>query len=238
MASGVLAGLRAMWRDEGPRRTLLYVLYRALVVGSFGRAYVVRYVLVAQPLGQPGTPRLRPDPNCEVGPVGEDDELCAAFPRPAEALRRRWQHGAVCYAARVKGRFAGTIWIQRDRYEEDEVRCDFVLAEPARSCWDFDVYVEPDFRLGRTMARLWQRVEDDLVPDGVRWSFSRIAWSNMASLKSHARLGARPVGSATFLVVGGWQLALMGRSGWALGGPTSRRPELKLFPPETLAPPG
>ncbi len=228
----MLAGLRAMWRDEGLRVTLLHALHRALDKLSGGHAGIVSYLLVTQPLGRPGAPRLRPDPACEVGKAMERDEVCAAFPRPVAVNRRRWQQGAACYAARVRGRFAGTLWIQRERYAEDEVRCDFVLSRPAESCWDFDVYVEPEFRLGRTMARLWQRAEDDLVAEGVRWSFSRISRFNAASLRSHARLGARPVGSATFVVVGSWQLALLGRSGWAFSGPRGRRPEVVLCPPE------
>jgi hypothetical protein len=32
--------------------------------------------------------------------------------------------------------------------------------------------------------------------------------------------------------VGGWQLALLGRSGWAFSGPGGRRPEVVLCPPE------
>jgi GNAT superfamily N-acetyltransferase len=228
-----------MWRDDGPGVTLLYALHRVLGKLSGGRAGVVSYLLVAQPLGRPGTARLRPDPACEVARATERDAISQAFPRPATVNQQRWRDGAVCYAARVKGRFAGTIWIQRERYAEDEVRCDFVLAQPAESCWDFDVYVDPDFRLGRTMARMWQHVEDELVKQGVRWSFSRISRFNAASLKSHARLGARAVGSATFLVLGGWQFALMGRSGWRISGPGGRRPTLVLHPPDPGAlPPG
>jgi GNAT superfamily N-acetyltransferase len=220
-----------MWRDAGPGVTLLYALHRVLGKLSGGRAGIVSYLLVAQPLGRPSAARLRPDPACEVARATECDEISKAFPRPVPVNLKRWRDGAVCYAARVKGRFAGTIWIQRERYAEDEVRCDFVLAHPEVSCWDFDVFVEPDFRLGRTMARLWQHVEDDLVAQGVHWSFSRISRFNASSLKSHARLGARAIGTATFLVVGDWQLASMGRSGWSLSGPGGRRPTLTLHPP-------
>jgi hypothetical protein len=227
-----------MWREDGAAVTALYVLHRLLGKLSGGRAGVVSYVLVAQPFGRPGTPRLRPDPACVVGVAQASDPLCASFPRPAGVNRDRWAQGAVCYVASVKGRFAGTIWIQRDRYLEDEVRCDFVLARPELSCWDFDVYVEPDFRLGRTMARLWQAVEDDMLARGVRWSFSRISRFNAASLRSHARLGARPVGTATFLVLGRWQVALTGgRRGWAISGPSSHRPAIELPPPDQGAPP-
>ena len=114
----MLAGLRAMWRDDGPRVTLLHALHRALGQLSGGRAGIVSYLLLVQPLGRPGAPRLRPDAACEVEPATERDEVCAAFPRPAAVNRRRWHQGAVCYAARVKGRFAGTLWIQRERYAE------------------------------------------------------------------------------------------------------------------------
>ena len=65
-------------------------------------------------------------------------------------------------------------------------------------------------RLGRTMARLWKAVDDTLVAEGVRWSFSRINRFNTASVRSHQRLGARSIGSAVFLVLGPLQLALGG----------------------------
>jgi hypothetical protein len=226
-----LAGIRALRREAGTRVALLYVLHRLLQAASRGRAGVVSYTLLAQPI-QPAAPSppLRPDAASEVREVRPGDPLAEHFPRPAAVNARRWAAGARCHAITVKGRFAGTIWIQRDAYDEDEVRCTFVLDSPAESCWDFDVYIEPTFRLGRSMARLWQAVSGELACQGVRWTFSRISDFNRDSLRSHARLGARPVCDATFLVLGSWQVAWLDGH-WSVTGPGSPPPRLRLRPP-------
>jgi hypothetical protein len=43
---------------------------------------------------------------------------------------------------------------------------------------------------------------------GRQWCMSRISAFNKASMASHSRLNARPVGTATFIVVGPAQLML------------------------------
>ena len=84
----------------------------------------------------------------------------------------------------------------------------FVLGEPEVSVWDFDVYVEPRLRLGRTMARLWDEAYRRWYAQGVRWSFSRISAFNSRSMLSHARMGAHRIGMATFLSAGNWQISI------------------------------
>ena len=214
----------------------LYVAGRLLERFTGQRARIVKYVLFAQPVGRPGTQRMRPDAATSLRDVPEGDALIASFPRPAPILAARYAAGASCTAALVRGEFAGFIWLQRDRYEEDEVRCTYVLEDPAHSVWDFDVYVEPRYRLGRTMARLWGHVDGELAAQGVCWSFSRISAFNPASLASHARLGIVPCGSALFLVLGPWQLS------WLPGFPflhlslsPRRAPVVRLRPPAPAA---
>jgi hypothetical protein len=185
----------------------LYAIHRALQVLSRGRAKVVPYGLFAQPLGggEPATP-LRADASTRICKVGPGDELAQALPRPADVLQQRWAHGSECRAAVVKGQFAGCVWFSRGQHHEDEVRCTYVLEDPRRSVWDFDVYVEPAFRLSRTLARLWRAVDEELAAEGVRWSFSRISLFNRPSIAAHERLGAQRVGLACFLVMGPLQL--------------------------------
>jgi hypothetical protein len=148
--------------------------------------------------------------------ITPDDPVVASFPRPAEVNAQRFADGSECYVAWVKGQFAGHIWIARGRYVEDEVRCVYEIADPATGVWDYDVYVEPRLRLGRTMARLWRAVDDDLAARGVRWSFSRINRFNSGSMRAHQRLGATQAGAVTAFPVGGWQFILSreGDGGW------------------------
>lgn len=197
-----------MLRELGLRITLLYGLHRLLQAVSGGRCRVVPYRFYAQPIGRVDAVPLRPDASTWIGELNAGHPLVPALPRPPGVIAARFAAGGTCHAATVKGRFAGTIWTARDQFDEDEVRCRYRLAAPALSAWDYDVYVDPAFRLGRTMARLWHHVDAWLAADGVRWSFSRISMFNPASTSSHARLGAQPVGWAVFVCLGPLQLAV------------------------------
>ena len=191
----------------GPLDGVLYITTRLLERASGGRVRIVKYRVVAQPIAMPTTP-LRPDANSSIAVCRRDDPLLAAFPRPAAVIARRFDGGACCLAVTVKQRFAGFLWLRRAHYEEDEVRCTFVLQNPASSVWDFDVYVEPAYRHGRTLARMWQAANERLHADGIRWTCSRISTFNAASNAAHARLGAVRLQGACFLVAGPWQLAI------------------------------
>jgi hypothetical protein len=207
--------LRKRWQalvaEHGGRSVAaLYVLHRVLQRVSGGRAAIVPYVLVAQPVGNPALADVKPDASTVVRRITPDDPVVASFPRPAEVNAQRFADGSECYVAWVKGQFAGHIWIARGRYVEDEVRCVYEIADPVTCVWDYDVYVEPRLRLGRAMARLWRAVDDDLAARGVRWSFSRINRFNAASMRAHQRLGAVEIGRVMFSVVGSLQLRRVG----------------------------
>jgi hypothetical protein len=222
-----------MAAERGWGLTALYALHRALQAASAGRARLVPYALVAQPIGCGVYAALRNDPATVVRVASPGDALSAAFPRPAAVNQQRWARGATCHVVTVKDSFAGTLWTVRGRYDEDEVRCEFVLADAQRCVWDFDVYVEPRFRLGRTLGRLWKAVDAQLAAEGVQWSFSRISLFNPASLSSHARLGARTTGHAVFLVLGPVQLAWSSLAPhWHLSTAAASRPQLRLAAPE------
>ena len=205
-------GLVVRWRalvaeHGGAGLAAMYLVHRLLQRASGGRAALVPYLLVAQPVGNPVLAAVKADPGTVVERVGPGHAVLAQFPRPPAVIARRFAQGDECHVAWVKGAFAGYIWLARERYVEDEVRCVFEIAEPDLGVWDYDVYVEPRLRLGRTMARLWKAVDLSLAADGVAWSFSRINRFNNASIKSHQRLGAVTLGHALFLRLGSLQLA-------------------------------
>jgi len=204
--------LRLLVKQLGWANGALYVTSRILEKASNQRVRIVKYYLVAQPIGLTDAKSAKPmrsDSTTSMQQVSSGDPLAQAFPRPWAIIARRYAAGSICTAARVRGEFAGFIWLQRGRYEEDELRCSFVLDAPSISVWDFDVYIEPKYRIGRTMARLWSHVDAQLAAEGVRWSFSRISAFNTASLSSHARLGAVICGSAVFLLLGPLQFSYL-----------------------------
>jgi hypothetical protein len=200
--------LAGNFRDMGPKGALLYYLAQLLARGTFGRASLIRYRFVAQPIAD--NPAVNaPAGKTEIRRVHAHDAIVKFFPRPPEIIAQRFAAGHVCLAVTVSGVFAGFLWLAFGTYEEDEVRCRYQLADPALTVWDFDVYVAPQFRLGRSFARLWDAANEDLRQRGVRWSISRISSFNPASLAAHARLGALPLGHASFLCLGRLQLAFL-----------------------------
>lgn len=161
----------------------------------------------------------------KVNFVGPHDPIVASFAPPSSVIVQRFSSGAKCLAATIRGNFAGTLWIAENSYAEDEVRCLYVLGDPKRSVWDFDVYIAPQYRGGRILARLWQEAIAQLSSSGVQWSFSRISLLNAASLAAHSQLGASKIGFACFIVIGGLQLSII-----------SRRPYLHLSATPTQRP--
>jgi hypothetical protein len=193
---------------------LLYLLGRFLQIISHGHWRLIRYYIVAQPIPSPAAPSCRPSPSSSVQRVTPDDPICTAFPRPKEVIAQRFANGHTCLVAKVKGQFAGFLWVAHSHYEEDEVRCRFELANPAESVWDFDVHVEPEYRMGRTLARLWDAANVALEKEGKRWSFSRISAFNANSLAAHGRMSLHRIETLTFVCFGSMQLTF--RSKWPL----------------------
>ena len=209
MTTMFVANLKQTFAQLGFFNGLLYLLSRILEKLTRNRARIVRYHLVAQPIPTTSPHRQNSRTQTAVRIVSVDDPIVRSFPRPAEVIARRFAEGATCFVAEMKGRFAGFIWIARNHYDEDEVRCRYVLAQPATCVWDFDVYVEPEFRAGRCFSRLWDAVNQELNLEGFLWTLSRISAFNPGSLAAHRRLGLHPLSSATFFIFGPIQLMLI-----------------------------
>lgn len=203
------ATLKRNIAELGLLNGLLYLTGRAMQKISGGRLGIIRYLLVAQPV-PPSPGKLRSSPSAVVRRVEADDPIVQAFPRPVAVIQKRFADGAICFVAESAGRFAGFLWLARNAYDEDEVRCRYELAAPTLCAWDYDVYVEPEFRIGRTFARLWQAANQHLADEGVRWSISRISSFNPTSLAAHGRLGIQTQFSATFVCVGPVQITFAG----------------------------
>jgi hypothetical protein len=198
-------------RELGAGVALLLLVHRLLTRATRGKAGVFAYRLYGQPIGRGHFDSVRDDAALLVTRVTIEHPLVNDFPRPPQVVKGRFSDGATCYCAELRGRFAGYIWISRQCYEEDEVRCTYVLGDARRCVWDFDVFVVPALRMGRTLARLWKHVDAELAAEGIFWSLSRISAFNRGSSGAHARMGAIEVGRVCFVVVGPAQLALLNR---------------------------
>jgi hypothetical protein len=220
------AALRA---ELGALDAALYLFDRAAARLSGGRVRLYKYVLVAQPV-RPAAAPPRGDGATVIEGLHAGHPAIASLPRPAAVVQERLRSGARCLVATVHGRFAGCLWYAVGSYREDEVICDYHLL-PAQCCaWDFDVYVAPEFRGGRIFWRLWHAAAAAMSDQGIRWSFSRISAFNAASLRSHERLGAVPVGGVVFLRLGGLQLGSR-RGAWLARASATQRPRIELHAP-------
>lgn len=215
----------------------LYWLGRVLNKLTLGHGKLHIYLFCAQPIGAGTFDGIRDSTNTVVQPVPLSSPLIAYFPRPSEIIAQRFARGSVCYAAIVKREFAGHIWLASDFYDEDEVRCRYALPSDRQSVWDYDVYVEPSYRLGRALGRLWKAVDATLSTQGVRWSVSRISLFNVASIQTHERLGAIHLATGVFVVLGPMQLSLFSKVPYLhFGMCATRRPTIALQPPTTFQP--
>ncbi len=205
-----LDGLRALARETGAANASLYVASRLLArlapsVGFF------RYLLVAQPVTATPLAAATRRSTIAVRQIAREDYRLGWFPRPQAVIDARFAQGATCFAAFRDAEPVGCLWLQPGPYLEDEVRCRFVPLPAGGAMWDFDVYVVPELRGGRVFAYLWSAASAWARARGIAWTMSRINAFNLESIRSHRRLGARVVGSATFVAAGRLQLVLARR---------------------------
>jgi GNAT superfamily N-acetyltransferase len=204
----MISNLRQSIIEIGWKRTVLYLLSRAMSEATRGWARIEVFCLVAQPV--PDQLLLLPGrgKRIDITEVSHEDPICWEFPRPAEVIQDRFRQDAHCFVARQAGRFVGFIWLIAGVFEEDVVRATFVIPESEKAVWDFDVYVEPHCRLGYAFSRLWDHAYGWMRDAGFRWSLSRISAFNIASHAAHQRLGARDIGSVCFVCFGKAQFTL------------------------------
>jgi GNAT superfamily N-acetyltransferase len=163
------------------------------------------------------------------------DVLLTQAPRPAEVLADRYAQGALCFAAIRDDRLAGFLWLCRDRYSEDDVRCTFLLPENGVAWWDFDVWISPDQRNGVLFAKLWNAATEFLRDAGAQWTCSRITRQNVASIDAHRRLGATFIGHAVFIQGRRWQLSLARKPRIHLSRAVDQAPVIPVIPPRMVA---
>ncbi|NOT12417.1 MAG: N-acetyltransferase [Methylococcaceae bacterium] len=196
--------LKQLVKDLGFVNAMLYLANRSVAVFSkhFG---INKYYFVAQLIN--GNPLLPENRGKLLRVVELPLNEIHPCPRPSNVIKDRYMQGAVCLAAYKANEFAGCLWYAKHRFREDEVRCIYEF-DSFQSVWDFDVYVEPKFRLSPVFLKLWDYASAKLLNEGYSWSFSRISAFNAMSLGSHKRMGARIVGWAVFFQVGTVQLSV------------------------------
>jgi hypothetical protein len=203
----VLQRLAGPFREFGFGAGLLYVLGRLLEAISPQLGLYV-YELVAQPIPEEPLLPVRLRSAFQIREIRAGDPDIQLMPARQEIKASRFAQGAVCLGAYRRDRLIGYLWLCSGTYHEDEVRCTYVLSQPERSVFDFDLYIFPEHRLGRGFAALWDGAGDYLRTRGVDFTFSRLTRFNLQSRRAHAHLGSRRVASAVFLKIGTIELMI------------------------------
>ncbi len=199
--------IRQTVRDVGALAAFCYAIDR-IGTGMRSRMRLHYYLLVSQPV--PDRP-LVPEGlgrTFEIREIRRGDAALEAMPVPRDVLASRFLQPTVCLGVFKESRLAAYLWLCLGAYDEDEVRCRFVPRHESSVCWDFDVFVFPEYRGGIAFARLWDAANEFLRRRDVAHTFSRVSAYNASSRRSHAGLGARIIGRAWFLVIRQFQLAL------------------------------
>jgi hypothetical protein len=202
----MLQRLTSPFREFGPFAGLLYVIDRVFCRLSPGlRLYF--YHLMVQPI--PDKPLLpaRLTKQLEIREVKRGDPEMAVMPARPDIKESRFQQNAVCLGAFRKGQFIGYIWFSFGAYEEDEVRCTYVLPAGDQAVFDFDLYLFPEHRMGIGFIGIWNGANEFLRSRGIKFSFSRLTRFNVTSQRAHDHLGWKLVGRTVFLKV--WDHQLM-----------------------------
>ena len=180
---------------------LLYIADRALRRLS-PKVGLYVYELMVQPIDERPLLPVRLTKNLTFAEIGPGHPDLLRMPARDDIKTARFAQGASCFAAYRKGDLIGYLWWCRTAYEEDEVRCTYVLAEPERAAFDFDFYILPEHRMGTAFMAVWHGANQLFRERGIHYSCSRMTRFNSASRRAHRRLGARCVGRAFFLQVG------------------------------------
>ena len=176
----MLKKLALPFREFGPVSGFTYLADRAFSRVSSGLR-VFDYDLMVQPvLDEPLIP-VRFSKKFEIREIKREDPELDRFPVPPGILALRFEQSAICLGAFQEDTFIGYIWFCFRSYNEDEVRCTFVVTPEDGAVFDFDIYLFPDHRFGLGFAAIWNGANRFLRERGVRMSFSRVSRFNVAS---------------------------------------------------------
>ena len=216
-------------RTIGLTNATIYWLDRSLGKLTAGKLRVIKYYFLVQPLSSEIFSTRGGSYSFSL--ATPSDYSTIEFPRPSHIIDERVRNGYQCIIARKNDKLVAFLWYNARFYLEDEVRCKYLLGCPDNSVWDFDVYIDPKYRLGRLFSQLWAFTSEHLQNNGIDWSFSRVHAYNHSSLGAHSKLGAETIGWASFLVVGPLQLSISTHKPRIQLGLRTHSPTFTLFPP-------
>ena len=194
------------FREFGLGAGALYVADRLLRSVS-GRLGLQVYELMVQPIPETSLLSGRLGRSMEIREILAGAPEIERMPARPDIKQSRFEQGAVCLGAYRKDELIGYLWLCFDRYDEDEVRCTYMLRPRGRAVFDFDLYIFPEHRMGLGFVAIWNGVNKYLRDRNVEFTFSRLTRFNLPSRRAHAHLGWKRVASAVFFQA--WDFEIM-----------------------------
>jgi len=202
----MLSKIKKTTSEIGPKNTFFYLFHRLLSSISSERIKLLIINIALQPITETPSIPIKFGRNIDVAEISANDAVINQFPRPKHVTLQRFSSGAKCFVAYNKGEFAGYIWCTSKTFKENDIRCDYTPYPDNLVTWDFDLYIEPKYRLGFVFAKLWNEVNINLHSKGIKATLSRINGFNGASLRSHKKLGAQIIAEQLVLKLFSFQL--------------------------------
>jgi hypothetical protein len=222
--------LAGVYREYGLVLGVLYGLDQVLQRLS-SRLRIFVYQLMVQPITDRPLLPARFARRYEIREIKKGDAELALMSARSDIRESRFDQHAICLGAFSDGRLVGYIWFCYGKYEEDEVRCTYVLPSAEEAVFDFDLYIFPEHRMGLGFVAIWQGANAYLKARGIRFTFSRLTRFNLASRRAHDHLGWKSIGRACFLAIGPVELMLATlRPYLHLSWSRANRVRLQLFP--------
>lgn len=202
----MLQRITGPFREFGFAPGLLYAIDRVLSsLSPRLRLYV--YDFMVQPItDKPLLPRGFKK-QLVVREIKSGDPEIALMPVRPDVMAARLKRNATCLGAFKNDALIGYMWFCNPSYDEDEVRCTYVVQPAREAVFDFDFYLFPEHRMGLGFVALWNGANEFLTQRGVRYTFSRLTRFNIASRRAHQHLGWKVVGRALFFQA--WQVEAM-----------------------------
>ena len=205
LGCSMLSRLTGPFREFGAFAGLAYLVDRLL--GRVSSRLSLRvYELMVQPISDKPYIPVRMTKRLVIREIRRGDKEIERMPARPEIKESRYRQKAVCLGGYLDEKFVGYMWFCYKVYEEDEVRCTFVLPDD-EAVFDFDFYVLPEYRMGIAFGAIWNGAREYLRERGIKRTFSRVTRTNLSSRRAHQRLGWNRVGRAVFLQL--WQFELM-----------------------------
>lgn len=218
------------FREFGLVGGTLYLIDRGLRAVS-PRLGLHVYELMEQPIDGRAFLPNRLSLNLEFTEIGPTHPALDVMPARTDIKTSRFEQGARCLGVWRKGVLLGYLWWCPRQYQEDEVRCTYLLEPSDAAVFDFDLYVMPEHRHGIAFVAIWHGANQWLYAQGVRHSYSRVTLFNLPSRRAHVRLGGRRIGGALFIRVFAVELLLCTVMPYvAVSWRHDQRPSLRLSP--------